>query len=222
MCAENRTANQNREFARRNSLTDFLLTKFTKKANAKEGLFSKRLQIDLQSRAQYAFLEAWVSITVNFVLAALKIVFGLLLDSISLLADAVHTASDVITSVVVLVGFRIAESPADEKHPFGHGRVEFLSSLIIALLLILVGIEFGKSSYERFLNPTPVKGNIAVVIIMVIGAVVKEWMTRFALHLGKKSNIQALVGDAWHHRTDAIASLLVGWLYSCQSMAIIG
>lgn len=233
MCAENRAANQNREFARRNSLTDFLLTKFTKKANAKKGLFSKRLQIDLQSRAQYAFLEAWVSIAVNFVLAALKIVFGLLLDSISLLADAVHTASDVITSVVVLVGFRIAKAPADEKHPFGHGRVEFLSSLIIALLLILVGIEFGKSSYERFLNPTPVKGNIAVVIIMVVGAVIKEWMTRFALHLGKKSNIQALVGDAWHHRTDAIASLLVAlaiflskygyyWIDSVLGMGVSG
>lgn len=164
---------------------------------------------DPEMRSKYAFLEAGVSIVGNLVLAIIKVIFGLAMNSISLLADAVHTASDVLTSIVVILGFKIAQMPADEKHPFGHGRVEFLSTLVIAGLLTYVGVEFGKSSYSRLMTEVPVKGSIAVAIVMVVGALVKEWMTRFALHLGKMANAQALIGDAWHHRTDAIASLLV-------------
>jgi cation diffusion facilitator family transporter len=160
-------------------------------------------------RAAYAYLEAIVSIIGNLTLAVVKIVFGLAMNSISLLADAAHTASDVLTSVVVLVGFRISEMPADDQHPFGHGRVEFLSTLVIAGLLTYVGIQFGISSYSRFVNKVPVKGSIGVALIMVAGALAKEWMTRFALYLGKKADAQSLIGDAWHHRTDAIASSLV-------------
>ena len=164
---------------------------------------------DPKLRSQYAFLEAGVSIAGNLVLAVLKVILGLAMNSISLLADAVHTASDVLTSIVVMLGFKIAQMPADEKHPFGHGRVEFLSTLVIAGLLTYVGVEFGKSSYSRLMAGVPVKGSLVVAVVMVVGALAKEWMTRFALHLGKMANAQALIGDAWHHRTDAIASVLV-------------
>ncbi len=165
--------------------------------------------IDPDIRTQYAYLEAWVSIIGNLVLSVVKIALGLLLNSISLLADAAHTAADVLTSVVVLVGFRMAKAPADEKHPFGHGRVEFLSSLLIAVLLMLVGAEFGWTSYQRLIEGTAVKGSLTVAIVMLVGAAFKEWMTGFATFLGKKASAQALIGDAWHHRTDAIASALV-------------
>jgi cation diffusion facilitator family transporter len=157
------------------------------------------------------FLEAWVSIIGNAFLAVIKVFLGMALNSISLLADAAHTASDVATSIVVILGFRVSRLPADEKHPFGHGRVEFLSALAIAVLLTFVGFEFGKSSYERLLSNAPVIGSAAVAAVMVLSALLKEWMTRFALYLGEKANAQALVGDAWHHRTDAIASLLVAF-----------
>ena len=165
--------------------------------------------VDPEVRTQYAYLEAWVSIVGNIVLALGKIALGLLLNSISLLADAAHTAADVLTSVVVVIGFRIARVPADEKHPYGHGRVEFLSTLLIAAMLTIVGVEFGKSSYERLVSGVPVKGSLVVAAVMLAGAVLKEWMTKFAVYLGTKANAQALVGDAWHHRTDAIASALV-------------
>jgi len=184
------------------SLTGFLILRFAGITPGSEIRTS-------EMRARYAFLEAWVSIVGNLVLALTKVVLGLLLNSISLLADAAHTASDVLTSVVVLLGFRIAKAPADEKHPFGHGRAEFLSTLVIAVLLILVGLEFGKSSYGRLLANIPVKGSIPVAVVMVLSALAKEWMTRFAIYLGQEAKAQALIGDAWHHRTDAIASLLV-------------
>ncbi|HHW18850.1 MAG TPA: cation transporter [Firmicutes bacterium] len=185
------------------SITGYLIEKFTGDSSSPEPV------TDPDVRTKFAFLEAWVSIIGNFILAFIKVTFGLVLNSISLLADAAHTAADVLTSVVVLVGFRMARAPADEKHPFGHGRVEFLSTLVIAILLLVVGFQFGKSSYERLLSNTPVKGSFVVAAIMVFSGVAKEWMTRFALYLGRKTNAQALIGDAWHHRTDAIASVLV-------------
>lgn len=132
-----------------------------------------------------------------------------MLNSISLIADAVHTASDVLTSVVVILGFKLSAIPADEKHPHGHGRVEFIASLIISLMLIGVGIKFGIDSYHRLLENTPVKGSYLVVAVMIAAALFKEWMSRFSIDLGNRISSSALIADAWHHRTDAIASLLV-------------
>lgn len=185
------------------SLTRWLIEKYVGQVDQTSSV------LDPEVRARYAFLEAWVSIYGNTALSVLKILLGFLFNSISLLADAVHTAADVLTSAVVLLGFKMAQTPADEKHPHGHGRVEFLSTLLIAALLVVVGVQFGRSSYVRLVSRTPVKGSYAVAATMVVGAAFKEWMTRFAIFLGEKARSQALVGDAWHHRTDAIASFLV-------------
>ena len=162
-----------------------------------------------EERQKIAYLEAFVSIIGNIILAVVKAVFGLMLNSISLMADAVHTASDVLTSAVVIIGFRLSAIPPDEKHPHGHGRVEFIASLIISLMLVGVGIKFGIDSYHRLLENTPVKGSYLVVAVMVAAALLKEWMSRFSIDLGNRISSSALVADAWHHRTDAIASLLV-------------
>lgn len=164
---------------------------------------------DPAMRRAYAYLEAWVSIVGNIVLALMKLSLGLWVGSISLLADAAHTVSDVLTSFVVIIGFKISTMPADEEHPFGHGRAEFLSTLGIAFLLGFVGFEFAKSSYQRLVEGAQVSGNLFVAAVMVLSSAVKEWMTRFALFLGEKSSAPSLIGDALHHRTDAVASLLV-------------
>jgi cation diffusion facilitator family transporter len=174
----------------------------------KEKQLSQKV-IDAETRKKYAYLEAWVSIIGNFLLAAIKVLFGLMLNSISLLADAAHTASDVLTSVVVLMGFKLSSSPADEKHPYGHGRIEFLATLLIAVMLIIVGVEFGKTSYDRLISNTQVKGSFAVAVVMIAGAIFKEWMSQFSIDLGTRINASALIADAWHHRTDGIASILV-------------
>ncbi|MGI6486930.1 MAG: cation diffusion facilitator family transporter [Syntrophothermaceae bacterium] len=160
-------------------------------------------------RKKIAYLEAWVSIVGNLVLAVIKGIMGVLVNSISLIADAVHTASDVLTSVVVIFGFKLATLPADEEHPHGHGRIEFIATLIISMLLVAVGIKFGIDSYHRLMANTMVVGSYLVVIVMLAAGVFKELMSRFSIDLGQRISSSTLIADAWHHRTDAIASVLV-------------
>lgn len=181
-------------------LTDWLLSAFVR---GYENLS------DPNVRARYGFLEGWVSICGNLLLSAVKVLLGLALNSVSLLADAVHTFSDVLTSVVVLIGFNAARRRPDKEHPFGHGRTEFVATLIIALLLALVGVEFARASFERLLHGSRVTGTLTAVLIMLGSAVVKEAMARISIDLGLRINSSALMADAWHHRSDAIASALV-------------
>ena len=147
-------------------ITDLLIVKFIKNTNPEKKVANPAI------RRKYAYLEAYVSIVGNLLLAAIKVVLGLFLNSISLLADAAHTAADVLTSIVVLLGFKLSSSPADEKHPFGHGRIELIATLVISAMLFLVGFEFAKSSYERLISNTPVKGSYTIALIMILGAVI--------------------------------------------------
>lgn len=186
-----------------NKSVNYLIVKFVKDTKLDNKVTDPAL------RKKYAYLEAWISIIGNLFLSALKIFMGLMLNSISLLADAAHTAADVVTSVVVLFGFKLSSSPADEKHPYGHGRIEFIATLVISIMLIIVGVEFAKSSYERFISNTAVKSSLVVAAVMVAGAIFKEWMSRFSIELGNRTSASALIADAWHHRTDGIASVLV-------------
>ncbi|MBP8819442.1 MAG: cation transporter [Syntrophomonadaceae bacterium] len=160
-------------------------------------------------RKQVAYLEAWFSIIGNFMLAIIKGVLGVMVNSISLIADAVHTASDVITSIVVIAGFKLAAIPPDEEHPHGHGRIEFIATLIISILLAAVGVKFGIDSYKRLIANTPVAGSYFVVVVMLLAGLFKELMSRFSIDLGQRISSSTLIADAWHHRTDAIASVLV-------------
>lgn len=162
-----------------------------------------------EQRKKVAYLEAFISIIGNVILAIIKAFFGFMLNSISMIADAVHTASDVLTSLVVILGFRLSAIPADDKHPYGHGRIEFIATLIISLMLMGVGIKFGIDSYQRYLENTPVKGSYLVVAVMILAALLKELMSRISIDLGNRISSSALIADAWHHRTDAIASFLV-------------
>jgi len=184
-------------------ITDLFIIKFIKNTKPEKKIS------DPATRRKYAYLEAYVSIVGNLLLSAVKVALGLFLNSISLLADAAHTAADVLTSIVVLLGFKLSSSPADEKHPFGHGRIELIATLVISAMLFLVGFEFAKSSYERLLSNTPVKGSYIIALIMIFGAIFKEWMARFSIDLGSRTSSSTLIADAWHHRTDGIASILV-------------
>jgi cation diffusion facilitator family transporter len=164
-------------------------------------------------RAKYGYLEGIVSIVGNTFLFIVKLALGLFINSIALIADSVHTLSDVGTSVVVIVGFNIAKKPSDQVHPYGYGRVEYIATVIIAVLLIVTGFGFIQQSIERILNAISISHQqyaVIIGIIVLISAVVKEWMARFSLTLGKKIKSDVLTADAWHHRSDALASLGVG------------
>lgn len=164
---------------------------------------------DIGVRTRYGLLEAWVSIILNLILGLLKIIFGIIGNSLALIADAIHTLSDMITSIVVLFGFNTAKQPSDMKHPYGHGRAEPIFTLIIAVLLIVTGVEFIHAGIDRLRSPLVIKSINWIIIIMVPATIIKEWLARLSFYLGKRVNSGMLMADAWHHRSDVFASIMV-------------
>jgi len=160
-------------------------------------------------KQQLGYLEGWLSSVLNVVLFGLKLWVGMMAGSVAMIADAWHTLSDTLTSVIVLVGFWISGKPKDKEHPFGHGRAELIGAIIIAILLALVGFSFLKDSYLRLQTPQRVSYSKIAIIVFVLSVILKEGLAQFSLWAGKKINSQALIADGWHHRSDAIASLFI-------------
>ncbi len=154
-------------------------------------------------------LEGWVSIVVNVVVGAVKLAAGLAIGSISLVADAVHSFSDMVTSAVVIWGFSAAARPSDREHPFGHGRIESIAALVIAVLLLVAALEFAIASVRRLLAPQPVTASWVLLGVLAATLIAKEWLARFALRLGRTIDSAALRADAWHHRSDVLATAAV-------------
>lgn len=164
---------------------------------------------DILVRTRYGLLEAWTSIAANLILGLAKILVGIITNSISITADALHTLGDMITSIIVLLGFRAVKQPKDIEHPYGHGRAESIATLIIAILLIVAGIEFIHAAIDRLRAPLEIKNINSLIIIMTISVFFKEWLTRFSLYLAKTISSSMLEADAWHHRSDVFASIAV-------------
>ena len=160
-------------------------------------------------RNQIGIFQGWVSTTVNLVLFIFKLFIGLMTGAVSLIADAVHTLSDVITSLIVIWGFNQAKKPADMGHPYGHGRAEYIATLIISILLCVAGIEFIETAVHRIQNPILIISDWWMVIILGLTIIIKEITARYAEFLSSKIASGLLHADAWHHRTDAISSVLV-------------
>lgn len=164
-------------------------------------------------------IATWVGIIVNILLAIMKGIGGILSGSRALLADALHSASDIVSSVVILFAVTIANKPPDAEHPYGHGKAENIASIIVALLLIGVGIEISISSAKVFFGNMPQAPGKLALIIIIISILIKEALFQYKYRLGKKYQSTALITDAWHHRSDSLSSLaaLVG-----VAAAIIG
>jgi len=160
-------------------------------------------------RTRIGKFQGWVSVIINGFLFIIKMGLSLIVGSISLLADAIHTLSDLISSAVVIWGFNEAEKPADEDHPYGHGRAEYIATLIIAILLAVAGIEFIQSSINRLMNPEPIFSEWWMIGLLVVTIILKELTAQYGEFLSEKIASGTLHADAWHHRTDALSSLLV-------------
>jgi cation diffusion facilitator family transporter len=157
----------------------------------------------------YGYFEGTLSVVLNVALAVLKFIFGTLLNSISLIADALHSLSDVVTSVIVIFGFKLSAKPPDDEHPFGHGRAERIVSIVVACLLIVVGFEFFMSGFERFRNPIPIKAGTFVIAMLIGSILIKEFLYHVSLRLGQRIGSASLKADALHHRTDSVSTVLV-------------
>ncbi len=164
---------------------------------------------DLSVRQKYAGLEGWVSIVINIFLFVIKLVIGLKSQSIALIADAVHSLSDSATSLVIIIGFKIAGKPADKEHPFGHGRMESVASLIVSVLLFVAGFELLVASIKSSFSSNGVIVQPWMLAVVLVTLIVKELLARFSKSLGKMINSSALIADGYHHSTDAWSTGIV-------------
>jgi cation diffusion facilitator family transporter len=160
-------------------------------------------------RMKYGIFEGTVSILVNTILFMIKLFVGIQIQSTALIADAIHTIGDTATSVIVIIGFVLAKKPSDKEHPFGHGRVEPIATLIISVLLFVAGFELLKHSIGRITNPSVSDASISVIILISGTLVIKELLARFSYKLGNIIDSETLKADALHHRTDVFATALV-------------
>lgn len=160
-------------------------------------------------RASYGKLAGIVGIILNVALSASKFLVAALTGSLAVAADAVNNLSDASSSVVSLVGFRMSGKPADAEHPFGHARSEYLSGLIVAVLIIVVGVELFRGSLEKVLSPTPVTFSWVTVGVLAASILVKLWMAAFNRATGRLIGSETLIATAADSRNDVITTSAV-------------
>lgn len=152
---------------------------------------------------------SWLSIVLNILLFALKYWAGVVSNSVALIADAWHTLSDSISSLAVLVGLKYAQQPADLEHPYGHGRAELIASLVVGVLLAVVGFNFLAESVVHLRNRVAFSYGPVAIWVTLVSVVVKEIMARYSITTGKRLKLNSLKADGWHHRSDALSSLVI-------------
>lgn len=156
-----------------------------------------------------AYSEGWLSIIANIILFGLKYWAGVVSGSVALISDAWHSLSDSISSAAIIIGTKISSKPPDKKHPFGHGRAELITSIIIGLFLAVVAYNFFVESIQSIRNNgKAVFGNLSI-IVLIISILLKELSAQYAFYTARKTGFLSLKADAWHHRSDAITSVLI-------------
>lgn len=181
-------------------MTEFLLSHFVKGYPEVN---------DPQVRTRCGNLAGMVGILSNLLLSAGKFLAGLLTGSVAISADAVNNLSDASSSIITLLGFRLAAKPADDEHPYGHGRTEYLSSLAVSVMILMIGVELAQTSFQKILHPEPISSGLLAVIILAVSILVKLWMAAFNRQVGKKIHSAALEATAADSRNDVISTSAV-------------
>lgn len=157
-------------------------------------------------RNKYGTVAGIVGIVSNLLLFILKFSIGFLSGSIAITADAFNNFTDMASSAITMIGFKLASMPADEEHPFGHGRLEYLSALVVAFMVMFVGIKFVQTSFERIMNPVAVQFSLIPFILLLCSMAVKFWLGRFNKHVGEKIDSSALKAVAVDAMGDVFTS----------------
>lgn len=181
-------------------MTDFLVKRFIKNSTDVN---------DPAVRTAYGNLAGAVGIFCNVLLCAAKLAVGTLFGSISITADAVNNLSDASSSVITLVGFRLSAKPADDEHPYGHARIEYLAGLAVSVMILVIGVELARSSIGKILSPTAVEFSLVTVAVLLLSIGVKLWMAAFNKKVGRRIGSAALEATAMDSRNDVISTAAV-------------
>ena len=176
-------------------------------------------------RSAVGKLAGMTGILCNMILFAGKLFAGILAGSVAIIADAMNNLSDASSSIVTLAGFRLAEKPADEEHPYGHARYEYLAGLAVAAIIIIIGFELAKSAVDKILHPSAVSFTIITTIILLVSMLVKLWMMHFNHTLGQKIHSTTLEAASVDSRNDVLATgavLFAGIVQQLTSWQIDG
>lgn len=166
-------------------------------------------QAQYNIRARIGKLSGAVGIICNCLLAAGKLIVGHMTSSMSITADGLNNLSDGASSIVTLLGFKLAEKPADRKHPYGHARIEYITGLTVAVMILFIGLELGKSSVEKLINPEPIEFSFTAVWVLCASILVKLFMMLFNLKMGRRINSNALLATAADSRNDVMTTSAV-------------
>ena len=160
-------------------------------------------------RMEYGKLAGRCGIVLNLFLFVIKFITGTLAKSISITADAVNNLTDAASSIVSLLGFVLAEKPADKEHPYGHGRYEYISALTVAAIIIVIGVELFKTGVQKIISPEAVNCSVYSIMILVVSILTKLWMSAFNVKIGKRINSKTLIATAKDSRNDVISTFAV-------------
>lgn len=166
-------------------------------------------QAQYNIRARIGKLSGAVGIICNCLLAAGKLIVGHMTSSMSITADGLNNLSDGASSIVTLLGFKLAEKPADRKHPYGHARIEYIAGLTVAVMILFIGLELGKSSVEKLIDPEPIEFSFTAVWVLCASILVKLFMMLFNLKMGRRINSNALLATAADSRNDVMTTSAV-------------
>ena len=180
-------------------MTNLLINLFIKDKNVK----------DTKVRTKYGTLSSITGIIVNFILSIVKVVIGVISNSMSIISDGLNNITDAGSSVITMIGFKMSQKKVDNDHPWGHGRMEYISAFIVDMLIILVGIELFKSSVDKIINPTMPDISTVTIIILVIAIIAKLWLFVFYRKIAKIINSEAIKGNAYDSISDVISTFVV-------------
>lgn len=187
-------------------MTEFLLKLFIgdykkarREARKSKGAQSIAVILGEKDRVRLGMLSGIVGIVLNIILSVFKMIFGAITKSVSIVADGANNIFDAVSSVISLAGFKISGKPADDEHPFGHGRVEYISALTLAFFILIMGVELIKTSIDKFTNPEAVIFNVPALVVLVFSILAKIWLAKFNRKVGKMMNsvaVDAVVTDS--------------------------
>lgn len=181
-------------------MTNFLIKLFIKDKENVE---------DNNVRGKYAMLSSITGIIVNILLSVFKLIIGIIANSMSIISDALNNVSDAGSSIITMIGFKMSQKKVDSDHPWGHGRMEYITALFVDILIILVGFELLQSSVDKIIHPELPNISNITIILLVVAILAKLWLFLFYRKIAKKINSAAIKGTAYDSISDSISTLAV-------------